>query len=1034
MRKAIIIEPKSNHFEFLAKEIQKYYNPYSFLFIGPTGYYVRQASDEFAKLHGKTINKDAFMVINQYVTETLLKNNMDAVYFDRDFLKAFIAEKVEELIKTHEKNRDSYYDFLRVVSRSKGIIDYILDLFEKAWELNNIRNIHIPTYYREIESILSQDGNLSKLLNELLKEIALFFQQTENIFDPITTYKWYVENADFIESEKDILIISGFFDLTPLVRKSLQKLFEKSKDVYFYVWQKIDDRAFKELNEIYEFLRETNFEIKEVPPTKINLKSSTEGFSFKNPSNEIKNISGMIKRLILDGVNPGDIAVVAPSDQIMFQISEELKDMKIPHNISGNIKLSESKIVKLLLQPLKTIFSGYEIEDILALIESPYIPNRKLTMDQIEELFKEFGFLTLNLRPSQINEKSIQEIFLDPILKKIEKLSQIKEDDTYQERIDKIEEYTNFFEIIKNSFNLLISVEKNIKKDFFEWYKDFVKTTINNIPLFKKISQYLNDDSIMKEINALFKFSEVITKLQKYESVLFKGKKASWETIYKILNNILNVETYRTSLRYSNSVEILDVSTARFVEKKYKFFIHFVDSYYPSFSINPLILQAKGDSRTFVSYIEEIERRNIILSFVFSEKNFISFPTASIKGEPILPSQYMREFCENIKMVNDNDILPKPKEIYSIQDKEIYESLQKRSTFLETKKEEWISNYKVPTLSHSKISSYVDCPFYYFLREVAKVKPVSKDKSALYKGILIHRILKEIFEKNIFTYERDIDLGKIERLVEREYNDIFRNEMEQYSLPKLIKITEYSNLITNFLSENLSEKGYLKIAGNFNLHRLKTKEVESHYKTYLKINDKPYEFEVRIDRIDETDKNYTNFTGKNTKEVQKNISEILKKSIAIIDYKSSLSKIYAEQLLLYDLVYRNSTKSNDYDSFLIFFNVSDKGSKDYFIKREENRLILKGAGNKTSYFEVSYELFTIWLKIVIDKISSGNFVPIALENEDKELKTFLNYVKELTSFDIKTSKEKTCINYNFSCDFSDICHNFEIYSNVKLKK
>lgn len=1034
MRKAIIIAPKSNHFEFLAREIQKYYDPYSFLFIGPTGYYVRQVSDKFANLYGKTINKDSFMVINQYVTETLLKNNMDAVYFDRDFLKAFIAEKIEELIKTHEKNRDSYYDFLRVVSRSKGIIDYILDLFEKAWELNNSKNIHIPTYYREIESILSQDGNLSKLLNELLKEIALFFQQTENIFDPITTYKWYIENADFIETEKDILMISGFFDLTPLVRKSLQKLFEKSKDVYFYVWRKINDRAFKEVDEIYKFLSENNFEIKEVSPTKINLKSSTEGFSFKNPSSEIKHICGMIKRLIIDGANPGDIAVIAPNNQIMFQLSEELKDMKIPHNISGTVKLSESKIVKMLLQPLKTIFSGYEIEDILALIESPYIPNRKLTMDQVEELFKEFGFFTLNLRPSQINEKSIQEIFLDPILEKIEKLSQIKEDDTYQERIDKIEEYTNFAEIIKNSFKLLISIEKNIKKDFFEWYKDFVKTTINNIPLFKKIPQYLNDESIMKEINALFKFSEIITKLQKYESVLFKGKKTSWEFIYKILNNILNVETYRTSLRYSNSVEILDISTARFVEKKYKFFVHFVDSYYPSFNINPLILQAKSDSRTFASYIEEIERRNIILSFIFSEKNFISFPIASIKGEPILPSQYMKEFCKNIKSVNDNDILPRPEEIYSIQDKEIYESLQKRRSFLKTTKREWFGNYKVPTLSHSKISSYVDCPFYYFLREVAKVKPISKDKTALYKGILIHRILKEVFEKNMFPQENAVDLEKIKKLVEKEYNDIFRNEMEQYSLPKMIKIVEYSNLLANFLSENLSEKGYLKIASKINLHRRKTKEVESHYKTYLKINDKQYEFEVRIDRIDELDKNYTNFTGKNSREIQKNISEVLKKSIAIIDYKSSLSKIYAEQLLLYDLVYRISTNSNDFDSFLIFFNISNKTPKNYFIKREENKLILRGAGNKTSYFEVSYELFTKWLENVIEKISSGNFVPIVVEDEEEELKTFLNYIKDLTSYEIKTSKEKTCINYKFSCDFSDICQNFEIYSNVKLKK
>lgn len=1033
MRKTIIIEPNSNHFDYLAKEIKKYYNPYSFLFIGPTGHYVRQVSDKFAVLLGKTINKDSFMVINQYVTEKLLKNNMDAVYFDRDFLKAFIAEKVEELLKAQEKNKDSYYDFLRVVSRSKGIIDYILDLFEKAWELNNSENIQIPTYYKEIETILNQDGNLPKLLKELLREIALFFQKTENIFDPITTYKWYIENADFFENQKETLVISGFFDLTPLVRKTLQKLFEKSQNVYFYVWQKISDRAFKEIDEVYKFLEENNFQIGEIKPIKLNLKTFTEGFSFKNPSSEIKNICGKIKRLIINGVKPGDIAVVAPNNQIMFQLSEEMKDMSIPHNISGTVKLSESKIVKMLLQPLKTIFSGYEIEDILALIESPYVPNRKLTMDQVEELFKEFGFLTIDLKPSLITEKNIEEIFLAPINEKIEKLSQIKEDDTYQERVDKIEEYKNFSEIIKTTFDLLISIEKNMKNDFFEWYKNFAKETINNISLFKN-DQYLNDESIMKELNALFKFSEILTKLQKYKSVLFKNKKVSWETLYKILNNLLNVETYKTSLRYSNSVEIFDVSTARFVGKKYKFFVHFVDSYYPSFNINPLILQTKSNSRNFASYIEEIERRNTILSFIFTEKNFISYPTASLKGEPILPSQYMKEFCNSIKQEKEEDILPNPKNIYSIQDKEIFTALQKRGNLLKSSEKEWLRSFQISTLSHSKISSYVDCPFYFFLREIAKVKPISKDKTYLYKGILIHRILKEIFDKNLFSNSEEINVEEIKKLVEKEYNEIFRNEMAQYSLPKMIKIDEYSNLLSNFLFENLSEEGYLKIVGKFKLHRKKTKELETQYKTSLQFKDKDYEFEVRIDRIDELDKNYSNFIGKNSKEVQKNIIESQKKSLAIIDYKSSLKKIYAEQLLLYDLVYRKSIKAENFDTFLIFFNTSGDYPKNYFIKREDNKLILKGAGKSTSYFEVSYQFFLNWLVEIIEKISSGNFVPIALESDNNEIKPFLNYIKDLTAYSIKTTKEKKCINYNNSCDFADICQNFEIYSNVKLKK
>ncbi|MBO8160722.1 MAG: PD-(D/E)XK nuclease family protein [Thermosipho sp. (in: Bacteria)] len=1032
MRKAIVIEINKNHFDFISKEIEKLYDPFNFLFIGPTGFYVRQISDKFAKNIGKTINKNAFMVINQYVTEMLLKNNMEAVYFDRDFFKAFISEKIEELISKHEKNKDHYYEFLRVVSRSKGIIEYLLDLFEKAWELNNSTSTNIPLYYKEIENILNQDGNLPRLLKELLEEISLFFQKSENIFDPITTYKWYIENADFIEYTRENLVISGFFDLTPLVKKTLEKLFNKSKNVYFYIWRNVEDRAFKELEMIYEFLKENGFEIPEKEKGRLNIKQKTEAFSFKNPTLEIKNVCGMVKKLIINGVNPGDISIIAPTTQIMLQVSEELKDMYVPHKLSGVIKLSDSKIVKMLLQPLKTIFSGYEMEEILALIESPFLEERRLTMDQIEELFREFDFFALNIKPSDISREFIKQTFLDPIQEKIDKLSQIDEEDTYQERLEKIEEYKNFKTIIEKAFEILLNIENNKNHDFLDWLKNFVKNTINNLSLFKNYQDYLKDESVNKEINALMKFAEVITKLQKFKDALLKNKKMSWYSMYKILVNILNVETFRTTSRYSNSVEILDITTARFIEKKYKFFVHFTDSYYPSFNINPLILQVSGNSQNFAKFVEEMERRNLLLSLVFSQKNVVTYPNANFKGEPLLPSQYLKELITSkVKVSNEDNILPKPNKIFSIQDKEIYEALQKREKLLETTPEDWIGTYKENVLSHSKISTYVNCPFYFYLREIGKVRPTIQNKEAMYKGILYHRVLKEIFENNLLSLKEDT-VEIIKKLVEKEYDNIFRNNIEQYRLPKELKINEFTTNITNFISENLSEKGYINITKKFTLHRKKTKEVESQYKTTLSLNGKMYKFEVRIDRIDELDKNYGNIEGKNATEVQKNITLIDKKAIAIIDYKSSLSKIYAEQLLLYDLVYRKFVK-NDFDSYLIFFNLSNKSPKSYFIKREDDKLILKGSRG-TKYFTISYKYFEEWLKNIIDKLSSGYFVPITIEKEETNIKPFLNYIKEITSFEIKTTAEKKCLNFNLNCDFADICKNFEIYKGINLKK
>ncbi|MFN3327506.1 MAG: hypothetical protein ACK40U_01390, partial [Fervidobacterium pennivorans] len=85
-RIAYVVPVDRNHFQFVANQISEIYEdaPLNFLFIGPSGFYVRQIADNVARRVNKTINRDAFRVINQYVTEILRLNNYDAEVFDRD--------------------------------------------------------------------------------------------------------------------------------------------------------------------------------------------------------------------------------------------------------------------------------------------------------------------------------------------------------------------------------------------------------------------------------------------------------------------------------------------------------------------------------------------------------------------------------------------------------------------------------------------------------------------------------------------------------------------------------------------------------------------------------------------------------------------------------------------------------------------------------------------------------------------------------------------------------------------------------------
>jgi len=59
---------------------------------------------------------------------------------------------------------------------------------------------------------------------------------------------------------------------------------------------------------------------------------------------------------------------------------------------------------------------------------------------------------------------------------------------------------------------------------------------------------------------------------------------------------MLNSSVYRETFKSANVVDIVDLSNARFLSKKYKFFLEFTDDYYPSIEkINPLLFKTNSE-------------------------------------------------------------------------------------------------------------------------------------------------------------------------------------------------------------------------------------------------------------------------------------------------------------------------------------------------------------------------------------------------------------------------------------------------------
>ncbi|MBM7558362.1 hypothetical protein JOC61_000124 [Marinitoga litoralis] len=68
MKKAIIIDINKNHFNKISDFIILLYkkDPLNFVFLGPSGDYVKQVAENVARKIDKTLNRDAFRVNNQY--------------------------------------------------------------------------------------------------------------------------------------------------------------------------------------------------------------------------------------------------------------------------------------------------------------------------------------------------------------------------------------------------------------------------------------------------------------------------------------------------------------------------------------------------------------------------------------------------------------------------------------------------------------------------------------------------------------------------------------------------------------------------------------------------------------------------------------------------------------------------------------------------------------------------------------------------------------------------------------------------------
>ncbi|WP_045087246.1 PD-(D/E)XK nuclease family protein [Defluviitoga tunisiensis] len=1068
MKKVHMLDLKNDHFEKVSDFIFPFYeeNPLDFLFIAPSGFYAKQVAEKIALKTNKTINRNAFMVINQYITELLKFYEPDAIILDRDFLKVYLEHEIIGLIES-EKKDEEFSQYLNVISNSQKSVEYLLEIFEKKWEISRVQDekvVSASEEYKILNDSISVDSHLYKLYNKLEKsledvlstkfDMSIKYQRN---YDPVSVYKWFYEIFPEIlrnEGKKYLgkrVIISGFFDISPIINKTLKVLFELFEEVHFITWFEIQDRAFEPIRKIHNFLKDegfvfdnwhTNGRLKEVYDD-----AQIYFVPMNNEITEIEYVSKDIKRkLINEDLSPDDFGIVVPNTSVARLVSDYLEEIKVPNRLKNDIPLAESQMVLILLQPIKTLVKGCEVEDLLAMVEGGYGGRTELTIDEIEYYLKKIN-LFYDVQKSSLNQR--KDRWLTTIENEIKKRIFLVKSTEETERIQsELIELSELQRCLQNIFNILQEVQETGRKKksiTISDYRELIRKWIDNGNInFNIVNKYLDVNLIESEINAIKTFEMLLLNVEKsLEKIIKEDQKINIDKFYKIISSLIQINTFRETERYANCVEIMSLEDSRFVKKRYKYFINFTEDNYPSIKVNPFLSSLDNQGVSMSKFSEKISRRNLFISMIFAENIVFTYAKAQLNGDPIVPSPYEKEMRQTFKNIHYSDNflfikgnLPKePNNIYSEREAIIYYLLNDKKEFLpeqflvESKRfVEQINNHswnlsnktELGKLSHTKISTYVDCPFKFYLSQIVHLKG-DKDFNIFFEGLIKHRSLKELFSNypdypsmsHKFLNEKELK-DEIRLVLENIWDDYVDDFFYSYQAIKEVVIEQFVEDLYGAIQALL--ENYIQIDKNKKLTFSQVLETELELTATIDVGIfKNLAIETRIDRIDLLNGNYMYLLDSFD-------DELLPSAYSIVDYKNSKS-FQSEQLLIYYLVLINSqewkNKLTHNDVFLKFHVTKKDNINKKFIKIQKDKIIYPQSGKRTQFVSFDFKEFEVWLEKILKSIEQSRFTPVVYK--ESEIKRFFKEMREKYNCADSNEKEYNCLNNYASCQFKSLC-------------
>lgn len=698
--------------------------------------------------------------VDDYVTDILPET--DGFYNKREKKKGNhvliqAGEKEKERMEKVKAAVQAFSAYQKILDENHrydydDMINWVIKIFEENKDL--LLDYQEQLQYILVDEYQDTSGNQDKIF-ELL--ISHWVDEKPNLFvvgdDDQSIYRFQGANLKNLVSLKErfkkdlakIVLTKNYRSVQPildaakfLIENNKQRLVEHDKDL------------------VKEFITAK----KEL----IGLKTLPVIRQYENEFCENAHIAAEIKRLVDGGVSPGKIAVIYREHKFGDEFLKFLHLQKIPFYVRRSLNLLEDIFINKILNIIR-----YTVAE----LDNPYSGEYLLFEILHYDFFKIQPFRIATICNEIAGKRKGQPTTLREFLLQ---LQQSQKDTLFAGN----EETAELIKVSK----LLETLQKEVyNKSLQQWFELF----INEAGILEYILKNEEKIWLMNKLSCLFDY----IKDETHRNPLMTLKQLM-NTYELMTENGLTLDLIQTTGN-ETGVNLLTSHGSKGLEFEYVFLINARNDVWEGkkntnkgFRLPPNVF----DLETAAEILEE-QRRLFFVSVTRAEKHlYISYPKQRNDGKELIPSQFVEEIRQPMKLETGNIILSDEEKFY-------FNSLRfgiiQKPVMQQVEKDYIDGLLKTFVMNVTALNNYLDCPLRFYYNTLVRI-PSAKSEAAQF-GSAVHEALKDFFEwmmNNGKVYP-----GK-EFLVDRFVDHINRGR-EVFTQESLQRFTEHGkNVLTRY--------------------------------------------------------------------------------------------------------------------------------------------------------------------------------------------------------------------------------------------